>query len=75
MFFIFSAQGRGKGSEGPGGRGGRFFMENPRRGGGSPRRVGAGGRGSRRVFEGIFLGGGVLNIFFGAEIPTKNSNT
>ena len=44
-------------------------MENPRRGG-LPGGWGRGGRGAGRVFEGHFGGGG-LNIFFGAEIPTK----
>ena len=47
------------GVRGAGRVGGGFFMENPRRGGGSPVWVGAGGRGARRVFAGM---GGGLNI-------------
>ena len=41
-----------------------FFIESPRRGGGLAGDAGC--RGARREF-----GGGGLNIFFGAEIPTK----
>ena len=57
-------------SRGAGGVGGRFFIENPRRGGGSPGRVGAIWRGAGRVC-GKFGGGGAKYSFFGAEIPTK----
>ena len=53
----------------PGGEGGTAFYWNiPRGGGGFPGQVG--GRVAGRVFVGIFWGGG-LNIFFGAETPTK----
>ena len=39
IFFFFSAPGRGRGESGATGReGGRFFIENPRRGGGSRKR-------------------------------------
>ena len=67
IFFIFFPLGEGKGeSEAPGRGGGRCFIENPRRGG-SPTR---GGGGAGRVSAGN-LGGGGLNTFFGAEMPTK----
>ena len=39
-----------------------FFIESPRRGGGSPRRGGGGSRGQEGVCR--KFGGGVLNIFF-----------
>ena len=66
-FLIFLGLGEGKASrESPRrqeGGGGRFFIENPRRGEGSSRR---GGRadGAWRVSVGNFGGGGGLNIFF-----------
>ena len=51
IFFIFSARGRGRG-EPPRRRegGGRFFIENPRKGGGFRGWVEGGGRGAGRVF-------------------------
>ena len=63
IFIFFFGSGRGKGeSEAAGRGGGRIFIENPRRGGGSP---GGGTEGPGGVCSelGIFLGGG-LNIFF-----------
>ena len=60
IFFFCSGEGKGE-SEAPGGGGGRFFIENPRRGEGSP--GGAGGRGAGRV-SARNLGGGGPNIFF-----------
>ena len=64
FFFRRSEEGKEE-SEAPGRGGGRFSTENPRRKGGLP----GGGRG----LEGVCgeLGGGV-NIFFGAEMPTKS---
>ena len=69
--FYFFCSGEGKGqSEAPGGGvgGAIFFLGKiPGRGGGL--RVGGGG-GSGGCLRGIW-GGGALNIFFRAEIPTK----
>ena len=67
---IFFLLGQGEGeSEAPGGgRGDRFLIENPRRGGLQRRR----GRGAGRVSAanwGIFGGGQIF--FFGAEMSTK----
>ena len=45
-----------------------LFVENARRGGGFSQERG-GGRGAWRVFVGNWGGG--LDIFFGAEVPTK----
>ena len=51
--------------------GGRtVFIESPKRGGGGLVGARGGGGGAGRVFAGN-LGGGVVNIFFRAEIPTK----
>ena len=63
-FFFCSGEGKGE-SEEPGGGGGRFFIEIPRRGG-LPGGWGR-GRGAGRVFAGN-LGGG-LNIFSGPKLP------
>ena len=61
FFIFFSAQGREKGeSEAPGGGGDRFFIENPRRGGGFQEWEGPGGFSAANW--GIWGGG--LNIFF-----------
>ena len=67
-FLFFSPSGEGKGESG-GDReaGGRFFIENPRRGGCLPGRV----RGPGGCLQGFWEGGG-LNIFLGAETSTKN---
>ena len=68
IFYCFRS-GRGKGeSEAPGGGGVDFLLK----GGGSPERDGAEGPGGclRRIGE---LGGG-LNIFFGAEMSTKQGS-
>ena len=69
----FFCSGRGKGEfETPGGD--RFFIENPRRGGGS--RKGR-GRGAGRVSAanwGTFLGRGGLNSFLGAKPSAKAMN-
>ena len=46
-----------------------LFIENPRRGGGSPGREGP--RGREGVCSELGNFGGGLNIFFGAEMPTK----
>ena len=63
MFFtFFSAQGRGRGSPRRRGGGG------PARGGGFLPGEGGGGE-AGRVCAGNFLGGGGVNICFGAEIP------
>ena len=72
-YFLFFPLGGGAGEVRGARKGrGRFFIENPRGGGGSPTREGAEGRGAGRVSAGILLGGGGgVNIFFGAEIPTK----
>ena len=64
--FIFFLLGE---SEAPG-RGVAWFLLKIPWGWGSCRR-GGGRRGARRVFAGNLGGGGGLNIFFGAEIPTK----
>ena len=69
--FYFFCSGRRKGeSEAPGvGGGGRFFIENPRRGG-APE--GEGPRGREGVCSELGNGGGGgQNIFFGAEMSTK----
>ena len=61
--FYFFCSGEGKGA-GRGGEG-RFFIENPRRGGGLPggwRRGGGGGEVPGGCLRG--MGGGGLNIFF-----------
>ena len=55
FLYFCSEEGKGE-SEAPGGRGGRFFIENPRRRGGS--RGGGGGGGAGRVFAGIWGRGG-----------------
>ena len=71
IFFIFSARGRERGSEAPErGWEGSVFIENARRGGlpGERRR---GGRRAGRASAGNLGGRGGLNIFFGAEMPTK----
>ena len=74
IFYFFFVRGRGRGSSRhKEGAGGRVFIENPRRGGGSRSRGGR-GRGAWRVSV-RNLGGGGLNIFFGAEIPTKNGRS
>ena len=65
IFLIFFCSEGGVRGAGTGGGGGRIFIESPRRGGGCPGRVRAG-----RVSVGN-LGGGGLNIFFGAELPIK----
>ena len=64
IFFIFSARGRGRGSEAPARGWARSvsFIENPRRGG-SPRREEEGGAGREGVC-GEFGGGGGWDFFF-----------
>ena len=52
----------------PGRGGGRFSIEKSQQGGGVLHERG-GGRGAGRVSAGNFQG--ELNIFFGAEMPTK----
>ena len=66
--FFFSARGGGRLSQRRQEGGGRFFIDNPRRGG-----FQEGDGVSRRVVwsELENLGGGGLNIFFGAETSTK----
>ena len=70
QFFFFFLLGEGEGgARGPGGGGRyRFFIENPRRGGG----LQDGGRGAERVCGelGNFFGGGIF-LFFGVEMSTK----
>ena len=71
--FYFFCSGEGKAeSDAPGGGGGRFLMKNARRGGVCQERGrGGGGReGPGGCLWGIWGGGG-LNIFFGAEMPTQ----
>ena len=58
FFLLWGGEGGVRGA-GKGGGGVRLFIENPRRGGGSPGRVGVGGAGS--VLAGNWGG---LNIFF-----------
>ena len=66
-YFLFFRLGGGEGESGATGReGGRFCIENPRRGGFSQEGVG-GGEGAGRVSAGNLGelgGGGGLNIFF-----------
>ena len=64
FYFFCSREGKGE-SEAPGGGGGRFFIENPRRRGGLPR---GWGRGAGRVFAGNG-GGGSKYFFSGAKFP------
>ena len=70
--FYFFCSGRGKGgSRRRRAVADRFFIEKPRRGGGSPGQEGPRGR------EGVCselgnLGGGGQIFFFGAEMSTKN---
>ena len=65
IFYFFLLRGGEGGVRGAGGvgGGGRYFIENPRRGV-LPGRMGAGGRGAGRVFAGNLWGRGGLNIFF-----------
>ena len=67
--FYFFCSGKGNAeSEVPwGGRGDRFFIENPRRGGGVSSTGGAEGPGGC-LWQ---IWGGGLNIFFGAEMSAK----
>ena len=73
--FYFFCSGRGKGeSEVPGGVGDRFFIENPRRGGGG----GSGWEGPRGregvctgELGGDFWGGGVKYFFSGPKCPPR----
>ena len=71
-FSFFCCSGEGKGVQGAKkGAGGRFYIENPRRGG-SPRREGEWG-GAGRVSAGIIFfggGGGGFNIFFLGSLIT-----
>ena len=69
IFYLFFCSGRGKGeSEAPGGRGGRFFIENTRRGGGVSRRES--GRGAGRVSAANWgIGGGATYLFSGPKCP------
>ena len=72
-YFVLFCSGRGKGESEAPGRGDRFFVENPRKGGGCPRggRVeGPGGCLRRIVF--FFFGGGGLNIFSGSKRPPRS---
>ena len=69
--FFFSARGMGRGSEAPErGWGGVGFILKIPEAGGSPRE-GEGAEGSGGCLRFFFWGGGGLNIFFGAESPTK----
>ena len=71
IFYFFFCSGRGKGESEAAGRGVRFFIENPRRGGGVSRR----GRGAGRVSVANWgfweRGGGAKYFFFRAEMSTK----
>ena len=67
ILYFFSVRGRGTGRGG----GSVFLLKIP--GGGCLRGERGGDRGAGRVSVGIWGGGG-LNIFFSAEIPTKLSN-
>ena len=69
--FYFSAQGKGRGSPRRQERGGRFFVESLKGGGGVPGEGPRGPRGRKGVcWE--FRGRGAKYFFGGAEIPTKN---
>ena len=67
-YFYFFCSGESEVLGGEGGNG--FLLKIPEEGAGSPER--GGGRVVGRVFVGCFFWGGVLNIFFGAELPAKN---
>ena len=69
--FFFSARGRGRGEYEATGRGVcvGFLLKIPGEGGLQER--GEGARGPGGCLRGIFLGGGGIIFFFGAEIPTK----
>ena len=74
-FLFFSVRGRGRGSPSRERRGGvRFLLKIPGGGGGFSGQMRVGGRVAGRVFAGNW-GGGLNIFFFGAEIPTKQSNT
>ena len=69
IFFIFFLLGEGEGgSPRPPGGGGRFSIENPRRGGGSPGGAEGPGGGLRRIGD---LGGGVNIFFSGPKCPPR----
>ena len=68
IYIYMHAWGRGKGISRRWEGGGRFLIENPRRG--PPGQVGEGGDGVRRVFAGI-LGGGVKVFFSGPKFPPR----
>ena len=68
FFFVFSAQGGGRGSSRRQERGGdRFFLEDPWRGGGLQEGEGLMGREGVCGELGFFWGGGGLNIFFSGQ--------
>ena len=71
--FYFSARRRGKGSPGRQARGGVVFclLKIPKGGGGVLQRGGARGTRGREGVCGEFGGGGLIFIFFGAEMPAK----
>ena len=70
-FLFFSARGRGRGSpRHRGGWGDDFLLKIPA--GGVSRAGGGGGEGPGGCLREIWGGGGGLNIFFGAEIPSKS---
>ena len=74
IFFIFFRSGRGKGeSEAPGGGGIDFLLKIPGGGGGGlqDRRGRGAGRVSAVTWGILRGGGGGQNIFFGAEMSTK----
>ena len=74
IFHIFFCWGEGKGeSEALGGGGERFFIENPRRGGGVSRAGRGGGEGPGGCLRGIRGGGGGLKIFFRGRNPHQEN--
>ena len=77
IFFIFFCSGEGKGESGATGREeGRFFLLKISGGGGVSQEGVEGREVSGRESAGNLgeLGGGGLNIFFGAEMPAKVRN-
>ena len=73
-YFYFSARGTKRGSRRLLEEGGRFLIDNPRRGVGGlfSQERGGGDRGAERVSAGNWGGGGAI-LFWGGEMPTKKS--
>ena len=71
IFIFFLLGGGERGVRGAGRGGGRFFIENPRRGG-LPGGWGRGARGAGRVFAGNVGGGGAKYFFSGRNSHQEN---